>query len=97
MTRGFEFNGTVTPPADMMDAARRSLSPTGFSNLMARTSGLAPTPAELVEFADAERQAGIEPPYSHRTEGEVVATLDDVSAEVVGSSRTPAETLETPT
>lgn len=51
------YTGTVTPPADMMEAARLSLSPVGFENLMARTGGRIPTPAELVEFADAERLA----------------------------------------
>jgi len=51
--------GSAKPPADMMEAARQSLTPTGFANLMERTAGRAPTPAELVEFADAERAAGL--------------------------------------
>lgn len=84
--------GQVTPPADMMDAARRSLSVTGFSNLMERTGGRIPTPTEVVEFADAERLAGVEPPYSQRIAGEVAVSLADIGADVVGIAE-PAAAL----
>lgn len=48
--------GTVTPPADMMNAARLSLSPESFELLMNATGGRAPTPAELCAAAEAERE-----------------------------------------
>lgn len=69
--------GTVTPPADMMQAARLSLTPTGFENLMQRTSGRAPTPAELVEFADAERLAQ---EATSTINGAVDATVEQLAA-----------------
>lgn len=47
--------GTVTPPADMMAAARASLSPEGFEELMRDTGGGVPTPAQLCRIADRER------------------------------------------
>lgn len=48
--------GFAVPPRDMMEAAQRSLSAEAFAQLMERTGGRAPTPAELVAFADAERE-----------------------------------------
>jgi hypothetical protein len=50
------LNGTVTPPADMMDAARQSLSPELFEILVQATGGRAPTPTELCAFADYQRE-----------------------------------------
>jgi len=52
------YVGKVTPPADMVDAARKSLSAEGFDQLMRRTEGRAPTPAELCAAADQERENG---------------------------------------
>jgi hypothetical protein len=53
------FTGTVTPPADMMEAARKSLEPfpNAFADLMAQTKGKAPTPDELCAMVDACLQA----------------------------------------
>jgi hypothetical protein len=95
------LTGAVTPPTNMMDAARASLSEAGFANLMARTGGRAPTPAELVEFADAERQAGVVPPYLIGTSaalalyeqdranraGAIETSAAQVSADIVGETR----------
>jgi hypothetical protein len=53
------FTGKVTPPADMMAAARASLSPEGFEELMRETGGANPTPAQLCRIADREREQGI--------------------------------------
>jgi hypothetical protein len=78
--------GTVTPPADMMEAARLSLTPTGFENLMARTGGRAPTPAELVEFADAERLAGIVHAHESNIVGDLAADAAGATAEMLGSA-----------
>lgn len=47
--------GRVTPPADMVEAARKSLSTEGFDNLMRRTEGRPPTPKELCAAVDQER------------------------------------------
>lgn len=52
-------NGTVTPPADMMAAAKASLSEEGFAELMRETRGGIPTPAQLVRIADRERESMI--------------------------------------
>lgn len=49
--------GTVSPPADMMEAARLSLSEQAFADLMEQTGGKAPTPDELCKMVDAARQA----------------------------------------
>lgn len=49
-------HGTVTPPDDMMAAARASLSEEGFAELMAETGNQPPTPAQLVRIADRERE-----------------------------------------
>lgn len=49
--------GTVTPPPDMMEAARLSLTEQAFKDLMEQTGGLAPTPDELCKMVDASRQA----------------------------------------
>ena len=49
------MQGQVTPPADMMWAARESLSPAAFSALLATTGGRAPTPAELCAAVEVER------------------------------------------
>lgn len=76
--------GTVTPPADMMQAARLSLTPTGFTNLMERTGGKAPTPAELVEFADAERLAQ---EATTAINGAVDSTVGQVAALLSGEAQ----------
>lgn len=52
-----QLEGAHKPPTNMMDAARQSLSEAGFTELMRRTDGSAPTPAQLCELADAERDA----------------------------------------
>jgi hypothetical protein len=50
-----KLEGTVTPPADMVAAAKRDLSPPGFDKLMAATSGAPPTPRQLVAAVEEER------------------------------------------
>ena len=52
-----KLSGTVTPPADMMDAARKSLSEQAFADLMEQTGGKQPTPEQLCKMVDAARQA----------------------------------------
>jgi hypothetical protein len=54
-----QFAGTVTPPADMMEAARKSLEPfpDAFADLMAQTNGKAPTPDQLCKMVDSCLQA----------------------------------------
>lgn len=52
--------GTVTPPADMMAAARASLTAEGFAELMRETGGAAPTPKQLCRIADREREQRID-------------------------------------
>jgi hypothetical protein len=47
--------GMVTPPADMVAAARRDLSADGFAQLMQLTGGNPPTPAQLVTAVEEER------------------------------------------
>lgn len=49
------FNGSVTPPDDMMEAARKSLPDAEFQALMRETEGAAPTPAQLCAHVDAWR------------------------------------------
>jgi hypothetical protein len=62
---GFHFVGKVTPPADMFDAARKSLTPENFDKLMLETGGKPPTPDQLVAAAEAERNVtGIQRPTS---------------------------------
>jgi hypothetical protein len=78
--------GKTLPPGNMMSAARASLSPTGFDNLMQRTGGRAPTPAELVEFADAERLAGVIPPHEAHREALVDTSTADATADVIGTA-----------
>lgn len=78
------YVGTVQPPADMMEAARLSLTPTGFENLMARTGGRIPTPAELVEFADAERLA--QEAAAPLIDGAIDATAGQVGALLTGNA-----------
>lgn len=51
------FAGWVTPPADMIEAARRDLSPEDFEQLMRETGGRPPTPDELCAKVDAARRA----------------------------------------
>jgi hypothetical protein len=53
------FVGRVTPPADMLKAARDSLAefPNAFEDLMQQTGGRAPTPDELCKMADGCRAA----------------------------------------
>lgn len=54
-----QLSGTVTPPPDMMDAARKSLSDQAFADLMEQTGGREPTPDELCKMVDSCRQAQI--------------------------------------
>ena len=51
------MSGTVTPPADMHAAARKSLSEAGYERLMKETGGAAPTPRQLCELVESERAA----------------------------------------
>lgn len=51
------MSGTFTPPADMMAAARQSLSEGAFADLMEQTGGRPPTPDELCKMVDGCRQA----------------------------------------
>lgn len=48
------ITGTVTPPADLVGAARASLRPETFDALMRDTNG-APTPRDIATAADRER------------------------------------------
>jgi hypothetical protein len=73
--------GSVTPPDDMMTAARKSLSEAAFNDLMEQTGGLAPTPDELCKMVDACRQA-----QSHYSAA-ISATLPDVSSNIVGTEK----------
>jgi hypothetical protein len=50
------FAGKVTPPPDMMEAARKSLDPETFEELMRETGGQPPTPDQLCRKADEARQ-----------------------------------------
>jgi hypothetical protein len=52
-----QFAGKVTPPADMIAAAKASLSEKAFADLMEQTGGREPTPDELCKMVDACRQA----------------------------------------
>lgn len=54
---GKHLVGMVTPPADMTEAARKSLPEQAFNDLMEQTGGRAPTPEELCAMVDAVRQA----------------------------------------
>jgi hypothetical protein len=49
------LNGHVSPPPDMIEAARQSLSPDDFESLMQETGGKAPTPEQLCRKADEAR------------------------------------------
>ncbi len=53
--RGYRLGlvGRVTPPADMIGAARQSLPAHKFDEMMRLTDGKPPTPAQLCEMADA--------------------------------------------
>jgi hypothetical protein len=46
--------GRVTPPKDMVEAARGSLSASGFDKLMRRLNGRSPTSAELVAAVEED-------------------------------------------
>ena len=46
--------GRVTPPKNMVEAARKSLSTEGFDKLMRRLDGRSPTPAELVAAVEED-------------------------------------------
>ena len=48
-------HGKVTPPADMIGAARRDLTPERFEALMAATGGQPPSPAQLVQAVEEQR------------------------------------------
>ncbi len=52
-----QLEGAASPPANMIEAARQSLSAAGFDLLMQHTGGKSPTPAQLCAVADAERMA----------------------------------------
>lgn len=52
-----QFAGKVTPPPDMIAAARASLSEQAFKDLMDQTGGNPPTPDELCAMVTACRQA----------------------------------------
>ena len=49
--------GHVTPPADMVAAAKASLPEQAFKDLMDQTGGNPPTPEELCKMVDGIRQA----------------------------------------
>lgn len=50
------INGRVTPPKDMVEAARKSLSAEGFDKLMAQLpAGQSPTAAQLCAAVEKER------------------------------------------
>jgi hypothetical protein len=49
--------GKVTPPTDMIAAAKASLPEAAFKDLMDQTGGNAPTPDELCKMVDSLRQA----------------------------------------
>lgn len=51
------LTGTVTPPPDMVAAARASLTQEAFALLMDSIGHRAPTPAELCAAVEAERAA----------------------------------------
>jgi hypothetical protein len=55
--------GHVRPPADMIAAAERSLSPEGFRDLMNQTGGAPPTPAQLCAAVELERSQGDSPTH----------------------------------
>lgn len=75
-----QFAGTVTPPVDMMDAARKSLSEQAFKDLMEQTGGRAPTADELCAMVDSCRQA--QAAYKAALD----ATLPALSSDIVGTS-----------
>ena len=50
-----KLGGTVTPPTDMVNAARLSLSEAAFNDLMNQTGNEPPTPAQLVAAVELER------------------------------------------
>lgn len=49
------LSGKVTPPSDMIEAARKSLSPEDFEELMKHTGGRPPTPDELCAAVERKR------------------------------------------
>ena len=57
MSHAIRMAGTVTPPPDMMEAARLSLSEASFNDLMNQTANQAPTPEQLCAAAERERTA----------------------------------------
>lgn len=59
MNKTPHLGGSVTPPADMLAAARNSLEefPGAFEDLMEQTGGRVPTADELCAMVDACRQA----------------------------------------
>lgn len=52
------MSGTVTPPTDMINAARLSLSDAAFNDLMNQTGNQPPTPAQLCAAVALERTGG---------------------------------------
>lgn len=55
--------GEVRPPANMVEAARASLTRAGFEELLRTTEGKAPTSAQLVAAVEAERARGVSAPH----------------------------------
>lgn len=77
MNRKIDMTGSVRPPADMIGAARASLSPHAFADLMNQTGGQAPTPAQLCAAAELER--------SQPRSGDLAARVDDLAMTAQGS------------
>lgn len=55
MSYELKLAGEVTPPADMVNAARLSLSEAGFNDLMNQTGQVPPTAAQLCAAVELER------------------------------------------
>lgn len=54
-SHALSLGGTVTPPPDMIEAARLSLSEAGFNDLMNQTGHEPPTPEQLCAAVEQER------------------------------------------
>jgi len=57
MSYTLKLAGKVSPPTDMIEAARLSLSEVGFKDLMNQTGNAAPTSAQLCAAVEQERRA----------------------------------------
>lgn len=53
--------GTSSPPPDLLDAAKRSLSDHGFNDLLNQTGGATPSVAQLCAAVEQERSSGMSP------------------------------------